>query len=544
MSDKESHYTLFSRTFFFIFLVSFLVFFFDSYVGGTILLKHATSTFLESTSLESFFLIMLISALFFGVIWIILTLFDFSKQFNKKAIIILLAFTSLFLLILSVILLFLPLNIGVILWNFLYLPLFSFVSYSLYALASIIIAKGVFPDDRGKFIGVSSFISLLLSGLLILIIYHLPFQNFTIFFVLSTVYAVILFASFLIISKKYHFREPDTIVSITKKLPIKITSLKDNNILFLIVAISLFFLGNGIAHSLQLSFLLVTSTELFRAYSFICASFILLGIAFISDKIGRYAIFLFACLFSILSMVLAIYFPSSTISLIFEIASYYSILVFAILEFSDIAPPSKRIVCAGILWSIIYTFNFIGALIGIKVVPILGIIGAIIMSITLLLLAFLIVLTIPNIILKPVNIKAILFTTQSGILIYHQGDLRVREGTPKELIGSLFHAINTFAESIFIEGKLRSIEFSKDHLAVMSQHSDMLIALLVDKHSKQVHHRLNELMNEIQNYEVITLFKNPNLLLDRKLLYETKEILREKVNLYFSEIKTTEEIEV
>jgi hypothetical protein len=406
-----------------------------------------------------------------------------------------------------------------------------------------VVTKALLPEDRGKVLGLGISGALVMTAIITTIVYNIPINSINICYLLAFIWISIAISGLLLIGLFFKWHEPKTIENISQKIPIRTISIMDKNVLFVISAISMFFIGNGMAHSLLLTQLQIESTTMLRAFGFLTAAFFVFVFGWLSDKFGRYLIFLVACLSTIISMVLGVNFPLSGISLIFEVAGYYLILEFGVIKLADISPPKRRFLYSGLMFGIIYLFDFIGALIGGIIGANVGNIGAIWISILFLSTSFILVLIVPHTILKEAKAIAIFIISPSGMLLFSQGNLTTDEQSPKELVGALIHTIHVFAESVFIGSALKSIEFENHSLAVLSSEDHILFSIIVPEHNRSLRKKLVAMAEWILEDPVITLMKDPNLTAKPQEFHLLREKFHTSIHRYFPEIEHEREFD-
>ncbi|WP_457918304.1 hypothetical protein [Candidatus Lokiarchaeum ossiferum] len=404
------------------------------------------------------------------------------------------------------------------------------------------ISRSLFPEDRGKTIGLSIGLALFFTSIITMINYSFNLKPEINLNILILVWIGIAIFGMVILWRFFRWKEPKSIHNLSPKIREKIIPIFDKNVIFTISAVSIFFIGNGIAHSLILAHLRIDSTCSLRALSFIISGSCAFIFGWLSDKGGRYLIFLMAIISTLISMFIGIYLPFSVISLLFEVTGYYLILEFGVLKIADITPPRLRFLYSGLTFGISFIFDFIGSLIGGFFDQRFEIYISIWISISILIISFLLILIVPHTLLKMGKANAIFIVSPSGIMLYSKGKFDIQHGSPKELVGALIHAINSLAETIFIKGSLKSIEFEGISLVVLSSEDKFLFSILVATHNRNLRNRLILLRKFILDDECLSYIRNVNLTAEPDKL----EILREKfrigIHKFFPEIENDEEI--
>ncbi len=236
-------------------------------------------------------------------------------------------------------------------------------------------------------------------------------------------------------------------------------------------------------------------------------------------------------------MVLEIYYPFSEICLIFEVTGYYLILEFGVLKLADISPPKRRFLYSGLMFGIIFLFNFIGALLGMAIATNFDKTISIWIAITFLSISFIFVLIGPHTFLKEAKAIAIFIISPSGMLLYSQGISDLEKESPKELIGALIQAIHIFADSLFIKGALESIEFEDNSLVILSSENKVLFTIYVDKHNRNLRKKLIAMVDWVLDKQIAELIKDPQLTAKPHELKLFQNKVRASIHRYFPEIE-------
>jgi len=348
----EDHQLIQRKVFLFSFFVAFLAFFYDSFVGGILLLSSLIHFVGESsTSFIDFFQWMLLYSVLFAFIWSIIAYFNFR---GRK-----LVFSVTALGYVSLLMLYCCLNndYNHVTWYGVFLPLFSFVSYSLYTIITILTSRFFVPERRGKLIGGAACFALVIAALFELAFIGSEFDNDKARLSLMVVFAVFVIISLLLLLNYFDLKPRGTDLVTNPKPKLEFSSFKDMNLFLSVSAASLTFIGSGFLHSIELHYIPEVTLD-HRAYAYLIAGFIIFIVAFLSDYLGRFIILVSASVFTLGSALAAIYSFIDYVIIAFELAGYYLLIIYVLLQLADFIS-QKIVLVSGIGWGMKSSFSLV-----------------------------------------------------------------------------------------------------------------------------------------------------------------------------------------
>ncbi len=216
-------------------LLAFLCFLIDSALGGTIILNLAFIGFnaeKDTIFLQQFFIVMLFATVLFLLMWIFIYFKNLNLKSNNRKNTMTLFLLSIIILGLSYVILFTSPVISRIIWFIIYLPIFSFLSYGSYALLTIMITKALFPEDRGKVIGLGIGLALILTAVITLLINNITTNSIETYYFLVLLWICVAIGGLISFGLFFKWHDPKIIQDISKNIPVKTISIKDRNVIY------------------------------------------------------------------------------------------------------------------------------------------------------------------------------------------------------------------------------------------------------------------------------------------------------------------------
>jgi hypothetical protein len=376
-----------------------------------------------------------------------------------------------------------------------FLPLFSFVSYSLFTIITILTSRFLVPEKRGQLIGGSAFIALLAAALFELIFIGSEFNYTKAKHSLIVVFAVFMVVSFLLLINYFDLRPRGTDLIPDPKAKIELTSIKDMNLIFSLVAASLTFIGSGFLHSIELNHIPEVTLER-RAYAFLIAGLIILIVAIASDYIGRFIILISASALTLGSALTAIYSFVDFIIVAFELAGYYLLIIYVLLQLADFIS-QKIVLISGVGWGMVYSFDFIGAYLGTELGTNNDLAENFMIAIPILLIAFVFLFLVPNILTLTPKVATIMIVNTDGRLLFCKGELEKDETIDSSLVAGLVSALNDFASLVTKKGLIKKIEFEDKSLALFFLNPRFILSVFVNRYSLELQNKAIALYTQL-----------------------------------------------
>ncbi len=471
-------------------LVSYVVaisLYYDAAVGGLIFLP----VFLQEFSLPVLFLILASDAGIFAIGWYLLTRRISEPRLKSVLALFLITLSSLIALKAYID----GLGAESPLLGQATILLFSLSTYSLYGFGIVLFSGNIISDIRGKILGISAASGLLLAGLTELVIGQnsetryekTKLVEFSAFFFLIAM--IITIALWLQCEKRF-------LRVLPSRIPVKALTVYDQWILFGITATSLFLIASGLLHALILSYGANSTSEL-RAYAFIVASIVLPVSGWFSDKAGRHILIIQAGISSFLALIVAILGLPSLAIVSLEILGYYSAIAYFILQISDLTAPKLR-GFVGLFLAIIYSFDFMGAIIGYYLLEVMGTLGIFLLTFVLLIGSISISIIVSSFVLIEPKVNFLMIIRENGTLAYSKGSLFPRLNEEPDLLAGLLYAIQTFASQVSHQEAIKSLQFEEGLLTMLVKREKYILAVFANRQNPRIREKLKVFIRETE----------------------------------------------
>ncbi len=496
---EEDHASLF--LYLLVSYVAAISLYYDAAVGGLVFLP----IFLQQFSLPILFFILALDAVVFALFWYLVT--RIIDEPGMKSVLILF-FTTLSSLILLKAYID---NSGIknSLLEQTTILLFSLSTYSLYGFAIILFSGNIVSDIRGRVLGISATNGLLLAGLTELIIARDSDTRYEKSKIIE--FSIFFFLIATIITLALWFQCENRFLKVLpSKIPVKALTVYDQWILFGITATSLFLIASGLLHTLILSYG-ASSTSQLRAYAFIVAATVFPLAGWFSDRVGRHVLIVQAGLSSFFALLVAIAGLSNLLVVSLEIIGYYSAIAYFILQISDLTAPKLR-GFVGLFLTIIYFFDFIGAIVGYYLLEVMGNIGIFLLTFVLLITSISISIIVSSFVLIEPRASFLMVIRENGTLAYSRGTLFPHLNEEPDLLAGLLYAIQTFASQVSHQEAIKSLQFEEGLLVMLVKREKYILAVFANRQNARIKEKLKVFIKEIEAILLPELSKSTYLL--------------------------------
>ena len=458
-------------------------FVFDAAIGGGVLLRFL----ILGVPLDLLFISLVVSSLFFSVAWLGLRLY---KQLSQASFF---SIGGVLTILFLVAILIAQQTLSPIVFLWVVIPIFNFVSFFLFSEATKALSRVSFYRRRGQLVAVATSISLVVGAVSIYLgVEQIGYREIRVVTLVVLAFTLSFFPIFIFFANHgWNSFEHLGIEFLGMRKNLSVIFLETPSIRNAILASALFLMGSGIAHGVLVKNVVGTQeTSRALAYVFTIPFLLILGI--LSDRVGRTIIIVGAITLNTTSQVLSYFQGTPQLIASFEIAGYYAILQYIVLKLSDEVSPARWNI-VGVAWGTIFAVDFLGGLISVSF-PFTATDLSII-SITLMLIALVLALRTPDPFFTPEQVQGYMVLEKDSILDEKGVDESIRQQIKKIL-------------PTISEDNPKPVELEEGMRAAFSKKGDYTAVAFLNIHNEEILKNLKEFAERIGEENADTLLRD------------------------------------